>query len=48
MPETDWQGLSEAHFEKSAAIIEHVESLADESLSTKDRRLILVDLSPNI
>jgi len=40
MPETDWHGLSEAHFEKSAAIIELVESLADESLSRTEYRLI--------
>jgi len=38
MPENDWQSLSEAHFEKSANIIELVESLADESLSLKERR----------
>ena len=38
MLENDWQGLSEAHFEKSANILELVESLADESLSLKERR----------
>ena len=31
MAETDWQGLSDARFEKSATILELVESLADES-----------------
>ena len=38
MAENDWQSLSEAHFEKSANILELVESLADESLSLKERR----------
>ena len=38
MPENDWQGLSEANFEKSTTIIELVESLADESLSLNERR----------
>lgn len=37
MPDTDWQGLSDARFEKSATILELVESLADESLSLKER-----------
>ena len=37
MAETDWQGLSDARFEKSATILELVESLADESLSLKER-----------
>jgi transposase InsO family protein len=40
MPETDWQGLSDARFEKSATILELVESLADESLSLKERAQI--------
>jgi putative transposase len=34
----DWQGLSEARFEKSTTIIELVESLADESLSLKEHK----------
>ena len=38
MPENDWQGLSDARFEKGATILELVESLADESLSVKERR----------
>ena len=38
MAETDWQGLSDAHFEKGATILELVESLTDESLSLKERR----------
>jgi transposase InsO family protein len=38
MHENDWQGLSEAEFEKNATIIELVESLADESLSPDERR----------
>ena len=38
MAETDWQGLSDARFEKSATILELVESLADESLSLKERK----------
>ncbi|MCJ7612553.1 MAG: DDE-type integrase/transposase/recombinase [Candidatus Aminicenantes bacterium] len=35
---TDWQGLSDARFEKSATILELIESLADESLSLNERR----------
>ncbi len=38
MLDNDWQGLSEARFEKSATILELVESLADESLSPNERR----------
>jgi putative transposase len=38
MHEPDWQGLSDTHFEKSANILELVESLADESLSLNERR----------
>ena len=38
MLENDWQGLSEARFEKSANILELVESLADGSLSPNERR----------
>lgn len=38
MNETDWQCLSDSRFEKSATILELVESLADESLSLKDRK----------
>lgn len=38
MHEADWQGLSDARFEKSATILELVESLADESLSLKVRK----------
>ena len=38
MSETDWQSLSDTHFEKSATILELVESLADESLSLKERK----------
>ena len=38
MAETDWQGLSDARFEKGATILELVESLADESLSLKERK----------
>ena len=38
MPQPDWQGLSEARFQKSANILELVESLADESLSPKECR----------
>jgi putative transposase len=38
MRESDWQGLSDARFEKSANILELVESLADESLSLHERR----------
>jgi hypothetical protein len=38
MHENDWQGLSEAEFEKNTTIIELVESLADESLSPDERR----------
>jgi putative transposase len=38
MRETDWCLLSDARFEKSSAILELVESLADESLSLKDRK----------
>ena len=38
MAETDWQGLSDARFEKSATILELVESLADEELSLKERK----------
>ena len=37
MSDTDWQGLSDIRFEKSATILELVESLADESLSLKER-----------
>lgn len=37
MTETDWQGLSDARFEKSSTILELVESLADEKLSLKER-----------
>ena len=33
MSETDWRALSEARFEKSAAIIELVESLTDDGLT---------------
>ncbi len=38
MHHTDWRGLSDARFLKSATILELVESLADESLSPKERR----------
>ncbi len=38
MPDTDWQGLSDARYEKSATILELVESLADEGLSLNERR----------
>jgi len=38
MSDTDWQGISDASFEKSSIILELVESLADESLSLKERR----------
>jgi len=38
MHEPDWQGLSDARFEKSATILELVESLADEALSLKERK----------
>ncbi len=38
MPDTDWQGLSDARFEKSATILELVESLADEGLSLAERK----------
>jgi len=37
MHEPDWQGLSDVRFEKSASIIELVESLVDESLSSTER-----------
>jgi putative transposase len=37
MAETDWHFLSDTRFEKSATILELVESLADESLSLKER-----------
>ena len=37
MSDTDWQGLSDTRFEKSATILELVESLADEKLSLKER-----------
>jgi transposase len=37
MSEPDWHGLSDIRFEKSATILELVESLADESLSLKER-----------
>jgi transposase InsO family protein len=40
MAETDWQGLSDTRFEKSATILELVESLADESLSLKERKVL--------
>lgn len=40
MAETDWQGLSDARFEKNATILALVESLADESLSLKERAQI--------
>jgi len=40
MHETDWQGLSDDRFEKSATILELVESLADESLSLKERTVL--------
>ncbi len=40
MTETDWRALSEARFEKSAAIIELVESLTDDGLSLKERQQI--------
>ena len=33
MHQTDWQSLSDARFEKSATILELVESLSDEALS---------------
>ncbi len=38
MIETDWQGLSDARFEKNATILELVESLAMESLSLKEHK----------
>ena len=38
MAETDWQDLSDARFEKSAIILELVESLTDEELSLKERK----------
>jgi transposase InsO family protein len=40
MHETDWQGLSDDRFEKSATILELVESLADDSLSLKERKVL--------
>ena len=40
MADTDWQGLSDARFEKNATILELVESLADESLSLKERKAL--------
>jgi len=40
MSDTDWQGLSDTRFEKSATILELVESLADEKLSLKERALL--------
>jgi transposase InsO family protein len=38
MPNTDWHSLSDARYEKSATILELVESLADEGLSLKERK----------
>ncbi|MGO8694019.1 MAG: DDE-type integrase/transposase/recombinase, partial [Rectinemataceae bacterium] len=38
MAETDWQDLSDTRFEKNSTILELVESLADESLSLKERK----------
>jgi putative transposase len=43
MAENDWQSLSEARFQKSATILELVESLADESLSLNERRQLRDD-----
>jgi len=43
MLDNDWQGLSEARFQKSATILELVESLADESLSLSERRQLRDD-----
>ena len=40
MSETDWQGLSDTRFEKSATILELVESLADEKLSLKEHKAL--------
>jgi len=37
MTETDWQGIPDVSFEKNSTILELVESLADESLSLKER-----------
>lgn len=43
MADTDWQGLSDARFEKNAIILELVESLADESLSLKERSQLRIE-----
>lgn len=40
MHESDWQGLSDARFQKNALILELVESLEDDSLSPKERSLL--------
>lgn len=43
MAHTDWEGLSEAQFQKSTEILKLVESLVDESLSSQEKRSLRQD-----